>query len=267
MRGVAGDDGRHLHARRSRTNDADALAREVDRLLRPLAAVQDAALEAFLARIVRAFRRRELPHAEDETTGGPDSAVFRGDGPAAVVLVIDRRLHPRVEADVSTQVEPVGDMLDVAQDLRLRRVALAPAPFLLELGRETVRVIVAFHVAARAGIAVVAPDATHAIAGFEHDDAAALRAERMQRPEASETGADDEDVNPFHSVHPDAVRFNIPSTSFIYSLVVQWRSSLSLASGMLMEEPAIEAAGGVSAALRDAGKAQDRAGHPLRDLV
>jgi hypothetical protein len=33
-------------------------------------------------------------------------------------------MHPRVELDVAAEVEPVGDMVGVAQDLRLRRIAL-----------------------------------------------------------------------------------------------------------------------------------------------
>ena len=37
-----------------------------------------------------------------------------------------------VELDVAAQIKAIGDMVGVFQDLGLRRVALAPVPFLLQ---------------------------------------------------------------------------------------------------------------------------------------
>ncbi len=39
--------------------------------------------------------------------------------------------NPRVELDIAAQIEAIGDMVGVAQDLRLRGKQLAPLPFLL----------------------------------------------------------------------------------------------------------------------------------------
>ena len=71
-----------------------------------------------------------------------------------------------VELDVAAQVEAVGDVVDVAQDLRLGGVALGPVPLLLELVGERVRVVQALDVAARARVAVPVPGAADAVAGL-----------------------------------------------------------------------------------------------------
>ena len=55
------------------------------------------------------------------------------------------------ELDVPAQVETVGDVVKVAQDLWLGRVALGPRPLLLQLLGELVGVLHALDVAARAG--------------------------------------------------------------------------------------------------------------------
>jgi hypothetical protein len=46
-------------------------------------------------------------------------------------LVEHGRMDPRAKLDVAAEVEPVGDVVGVAQDLRLRRIALRPHPLLL----------------------------------------------------------------------------------------------------------------------------------------
>jgi hypothetical protein len=48
------------------------------------------------------------------------------DHPAAAGLVVDRGLDPRVELDVATQIEAIGDVVGVLQDLGLPGIALAP---------------------------------------------------------------------------------------------------------------------------------------------
>ncbi|MEJ7720541.1 MAG: hypothetical protein WKF58_08890 [Ilumatobacteraceae bacterium] len=68
-------------------------------------------------------------------------------------------MHLRVELDVPAEIEPVGDVVGVAQDLGLRGVALAPLPLLLQVVVERVRVVHALDVAAGAGIAVPVPGA------------------------------------------------------------------------------------------------------------
>ena len=98
---------------------------------------------------------------------------------------------PGLELDVAAQVEAVGDVIGVAQDLGLGGVALGPLPFLLQLGRELVGILDALDVAARAGIAVPVPGAADALAGLEHPDPEALQAQPVQHVQAAEAGADD----------------------------------------------------------------------------
>ena len=75
--------------------------------------------------------------------------------------------HPRIELNVAAQLEAVGDVVGVTQDLRLRRIALGPNPLLLQLLRELVRILHALNVAACARVAVPIPGATDAASGLE----------------------------------------------------------------------------------------------------
>ena len=80
-----------------------------------------------------------------------------------------------------SEVEPVGDVLGVAQDLGLRRVPLGPVPFLLEVGIERVGVLQALHVAARTRVAVPVPGAADVAAGLDRPHRAARRSAGGER--------------------------------------------------------------------------------------
>ena len=129
-----------------------------------------------------------------------------------------RRLHARVELDVAAQVEAVGDVVGVAQDLGLGGVALAPLPLLLQLVGELVGVLHALDVAARARIAVPVPGAADAAAGLEHARREAHAAQPVQHVDAGEAGADD---------HRVKVGFMIPGVhaGLLPNVVVAGRSS------------------------------------------
>jgi hypothetical protein len=60
-------------------------------------------------------------------------AVTGLEHPTALGLVEDGRMHPCIKLDIAAHVEAVGDVVDVPQDLRLRRIALGPNPLLLQL--------------------------------------------------------------------------------------------------------------------------------------
>ena len=77
--------------------------------------------------------------------------------PALRLVVVMRRDDARIEPDVLLQVESLDDVVRIAQDLRLRRIALAPLPFLRERIGELVGVLHALDVAARARIAIPVP--------------------------------------------------------------------------------------------------------------
>ena len=59
--------------------------------------------------------------------------------PSSVPTVHGRRprrrrpCHPGVEPDVASEIEPIGHVVEVRQDLGLTGVALGPLPLLLEL--------------------------------------------------------------------------------------------------------------------------------------
>ena len=162
--------------------------------MRPVRAVDDPPRKALLTRIFGALGSGQLPHGQHHARCAPAPAVAAGHDPRRLALVVVGALHPGVEFDVAAQVEAVGDMVNVAQDFRLRRVALAPAPFLLEFGREAIGIVVAFDVAARTGIAVVVPHPTDVAVALEHDRAQTHAAERVQRAQAREPRAHDNHV-------------------------------------------------------------------------
>jgi hypothetical protein len=111
--------------------------------------------------------------------------------PVVLGFVEDGRMHTGVELDFAAQVEAVGDVVGVAQDLGLRRIPLGPNPLLLQLIRELVGVLHAFHVAARAGVAVPIPGAANAASGLENAHGKARPAEAMQHVHAGEASSDD----------------------------------------------------------------------------
>jgi hypothetical protein len=122
-----------LDPRRTGPDDADALAGEVDVLLRPPGGVVPVAGEVLEAREVRAVDERQAPGGGDQEPGRGRPSVIGGDDPARARLVVAGRGDRGVELDVTAQVEAVGDMVEVPQQLRLGRIALGPVPLLLEL--------------------------------------------------------------------------------------------------------------------------------------
>ena len=117
------------------------------------------------------------------------------DVPALRRVVPGRGGHPGLELDVAAQVEPVGDVVHVAEDLGLGGVALGPGPLLLELGRERVAVVHRLDVAARPGIAVPPPRPADVGGGFVALERQAELAQAVVRVEPGEAGADDDGVD------------------------------------------------------------------------
>ena len=139
VRRLARDLRDELDAGRAGPDHPDALAGDVDALVRPARGVVPLALEALQALDLRHLRRRQAAGGHDAPLRGRVSPRLGADRPAARRVVPDRLHDPRVELDVGPEVEAVGDVLQVAQDLRLGRVALAPRPLLLRAPRRTSR--------------------------------------------------------------------------------------------------------------------------------
>ena len=120
--------------------------------------------EALDARDLGQLRMRQAPRRHDVVLRRDRLALRGGDRPAARGVVPHRLVDAGLELDVLAEVEAVGHVVRVLQDLGLRRVPLAPGPFLLELLVEGERVVQALDVAARARIPVPVPRAAHAVA-------------------------------------------------------------------------------------------------------
>ena len=105
-----------------------------------------------------------------------------------------RRGDPAVESDVAAQVEFVGDEVEIAQRLWLRREVLDPVPFIQQFLRERVAVGVAFGIEAGTGITIPVPRAADVTAGLEHPHPEAEFAEAVELVHAGDAGADDDCV-------------------------------------------------------------------------
>src|SRR5713101_2014973 len=130
-------------------------------------------LEPLQTGVVRRPRRRKITRRHDAKARNRGITFIGLHRPGARLTIEVRLLDPSVELDVPPEVEAVGHMVDVTQDLRLRAVAFRPMPFLLQLVGEGIRILHAFDVAATPWIAVPVPGTANAGAGFEgvHSDA------------------------------------------------------------------------------------------------
>jgi len=99
-----------------------------NRLARPLTGVERGTGEAGQARELRDIGRRQAAGRHDQEAGRHLEAVVGADRPEPGRLIEGRRPHPAAEPDVAPQAEPVGHVMEVAQDLRLARVPLGPLP-------------------------------------------------------------------------------------------------------------------------------------------
>src|SRR4030095_2667946 len=162
VRGLSRDDRDRLDGRGAGADHPDPLAAEVDALVRPASRVIRGTPEALPARKLRYLGRGQATGRHDAEARRHAVAVVRRDGPAPAGLVEGRYRHPRSDLDVAPQVEAIGDVIDVGQDLRLRGVPLAPLPLLLQLVRERVRIVHALDVASRAWVAIPVPGAANA---------------------------------------------------------------------------------------------------------
>src|SRR4051812_2922143 len=98
--------------------------------MRPVRGVQNLALEPLAAGNVRWFDVGEATRGRDHEPRGQLVAVTRLDGPEIGRVIEGRLRHGSGEAEMLTQVEPVGDMAEIAEDLRLLGIAQAPRPIL-----------------------------------------------------------------------------------------------------------------------------------------
>src|ERR1051325_2223313 len=193
---LPGDDRYRLDARRAGANDTDPQAGEIGALMRPQASVVPFPLETLQTRVVRRPRRRKIARRHDAEPRGRDAAFVSRHGPCVALAVEGGLLDPSVEFDIAPQIETIGHMIHVTQDLRLRAVALGPMPFLLQLVGEGIRVLHALDIAAAPRVTVPGPGAAHIAGGFECAHFEAELAQAVDRVETANAGADDNRIEP-----------------------------------------------------------------------
>src|SRR5262249_7145372 len=159
-----------LHGGGAGADDGDALGGEVDALVRPLAGVVPAALEAVEPLELRNVGGRKAADGGNDEAGRIHLALVGAHGPA-IGLFIEHGLDTALaELDVGLEVEALGAMLEIAQDLVLLRIAFGPLPLLKEVPVEGVAIDVTIGVATRTGIAVPVPGTADAMARLDRLD-------------------------------------------------------------------------------------------------
>jgi hypothetical protein len=60
-------------------------------------------------------------------------AILGFNHPTRCRFIVSGAGHAGIELNIAAQIKTLSHMVDVAQDLRLRGIAFAPAPFLFKL--------------------------------------------------------------------------------------------------------------------------------------
>ena len=115
--------------------------------------------------------------------------------PALCRLIEHGARQPGIELDAVAQRKAVGHMVGVAQQFGLGRVALGPAPLLLQCFRKPKRIFHALDVHPRTRIPVVVPGAADARSGFYYLGLQAHTARLVQHVKTGKTRAHNEHVN------------------------------------------------------------------------
>ena len=183
-----------LDGGRAGADDADALAGEIHRRVRPPRRVIGRALETVPARNRRQrIGREDADGGEQEPRNCPLPA-FQGHVPPVRRLIPMRGRDRAAELDVPAQVELVGDVIQVFERVGLRGEVLLPVPFRHQLLGKGVAIGPAFGIETRAGITVPVPGAADVRAGLEDPCGQAQFAQAVEHIHAGNPGADDDRV-------------------------------------------------------------------------
>ncbi len=109
-------------------------------------------------------------------------------------LVEGRPIDAGIELNIAAQIKTVGDVVGVFQNLRLRRVALAPVPFLLQFVGKRIGILHAFDIAARAGVTVPVPGAADVATLLIDPHGKSLPAQPVQHVHSRKARADHDDI-------------------------------------------------------------------------
>src|SRR4029078_11689535 len=195
MRSGLRDHRRRLDAGRAGADLADALAREIHAIARPLPGVVPLPLEVVQSRNVRDVGGRKATYRCDKPRRRHPGARVGLDRPAVRALCVACSDNARTELNVTAQVELARNVVEGGSNLPRTRVALARLPFGRQLAREEVAVDVALGIAARTGIPVPIPGAAEVATGLEHAHRQPQAiAQTVQLVEPRKARADDQGV-------------------------------------------------------------------------
>ena len=196
MVGLTGHDRDDLDTGRSGSDHPDPLAGEVDRLVRPRTRRVDLTSKRLqTGKLRRRLRPRQVARRGYDEPCRVRRALVGRDRPGLRCLVPHHRAHRRRESELLTDIELVRDELQVGQDLRLSREALAPLPLTLDLVGEGVRVVHRLEVAPRTRIPIPIPRTTRTAGPIEAlNPQPQLVAQLVHRVQAREARSDDDDI-------------------------------------------------------------------------
>ena len=187
----------HLDGRGSRSDDRDALARQVQVVV-PARRVHGQTRERIDAVDIGQFGCDEHPAGVDEEPGGDDAAGIGADVPQVLLLVEVGAEHLGLEPDLAAQTVLVDAVLGVGLQFVPGRVGARPVRALLEgeLVRER------RNVNGDTGIRVPVPSAAWPVASLDHQVVAQARLVELDGgADAGKTGADDDGVVVGHCLH------------------------------------------------------------------
>ena len=170
---------------------ADPLAGEIE-IVGPAEGVERLACELVHALEGRKRRRRQRAEGRDHEPGAEGLAVRGGERPRACCFIPGHRGDADPEAHVFTETEEVGDMVEIAEILRLRGEQFLPVPRIEDLLTERVAVGVALRIEPATRVAVAEPGSAEVVLGFEHERVSAEIDEALDLVDPGDACADDD---------------------------------------------------------------------------
>ena len=199
MSGLLGDLRHGLNPRRTRADHSDTLAFKRHRLMRPLPRMVALARKILDAGDIGEVGRRESTHRADQELSGCGNARAGRHRPSLGRLIVAGTLHPRLELDVATQMEAIGDVFDIIQNIRLLGLGLFPFPILHQIVREGVAIKwTPRTINAGPRIPIIPPGPTHVGGAIIDAHGEAHLAQVMQGIHPAHTGTDNHGVVGFN---------------------------------------------------------------------
>ena len=155
-----------LHPGGSGADYRHALGGEINAGLREAAGVVPLALEILQALELRNVGVERVPTAAMRKRAVTSSPLSVCTVHRVGALIEFGAGYPRVKLHVALQVMTFSDMLKIAQDLRLLRIAFGPFPLLKQLFVPGEAIDVGLGIATRAGVTVPVPGAANSFTGF-----------------------------------------------------------------------------------------------------